>query len=256
MNTTRRALLVALLGGGGAAVVGSVARAADESLRLYTEEYPPVTFSREGRPAGLAVEVVEEIMKRLGASAPIEVVPWARGYRAATTEPNVGLFATTRTAEREPLFHWVGPISSTRAYLYARRGQGARIVSLEQAREVDQILVPREWYLHQILRGMGFNNLKAVGTPADVIRMHAASRGALMALDESTVAETMRGVGIAGDPPEPVLLLSEAIQYITFSRDTPASVARRWQAALDDMKRDGSFAAIYARWLPGVAPPR
>jgi len=255
MNTTRRALLVALLGNGGAAI-GPVAWAGEEPLRLYTEEYPPVTFAREGRPAGLAVEVVEEIMKRLGTNAPIEVVPWARGYRAATTEPNVGLFATTRTAEREPLFHWVGPIASTRAYLYVRRGQGPRIASLEQARDVDQILVPREWYLHQILRGMGFNNLKAVGTPADVIRMHAASRGALMALDESTVAETMRAAGVTGDPPEPVLLLSEAVQYITFSRDTPASVARRWQAALDEMKRDGAFAAIYARWLPGVAPPR
>lgn len=255
MNATRRALLVALLGGG-AAAVGPAAWAGEETLRLYTEEYPPITFSREGRAAGLAVEVAEEIMKRLGTAVPIEVVPWARGYRAATTEPNVGLFATTRTAEREPLFHWVGPIASTRAYLYVRRGQGPRIASLEQAREVDQILVPREWYLHQILRGMGFNNLKAVGTPADVIRMHAASRGALMALDESTVAETMRAAGVAGEPPEPVLLLSEAVQYITFSRDTPASLARRWQAALDEMKRDGAFAAIYARWLPGVAPPR
>lgn len=250
MNVPRRSLLVALLG------TAATARAGEEALKLYTEEYPPITFSRDGRAAGLAVEIVEDIMKRLGTPLPIEVVPWARGYRAATTEPNVGLFATTRTPERDPLFHWVGPVASTRAYLYVRRGQGLRISSLEQAREVDQILVPREWYLHQILRGMGFNNLKAVGTPADVIRMHAASRGALMALDESTVVETMRVAGIAGDPPEPVLLLSEAVQYIVFSRETPVMVARRWQAALDEMKRDGSFAAIHARWQPGVAPPR
>lgn len=232
-----------------------LASAAEPALRLYTEEYPPITFSRDGRATGLGTEVVEEIMRRLGLSLPIEVVPWVRGYRYATSEANVGLFVTTRTTEREMLLHWVGPISATRAHLYAMRGSRSRIESLEQARQVDQVLVPREWYLHQMLRGQGFTNLKPVGTPLDVVRMLAASRGALMALDDATLAETLRGAGMVGEPVEPVFLLTEAIQYIAFSRATPVEVPQRWQQALDEMKRDGSFTAIYARWLPGVALP-
>ena len=46
-----------------------------EPLRLFTEEYPPINFSQNGEPAGLATEVVKEIMRRTGQNAPISVVP-------------------------------------------------------------------------------------------------------------------------------------------------------------------------------------
>ena len=55
-------VLLALLVGFG---FQSVAQA--ERLRLYTEEYPPINFSRDdGKPTGLATEVVLEIMRRTG----------------------------------------------------------------------------------------------------------------------------------------------------------------------------------------------
>lgn len=49
-------------------------------LQLYTEEYPPVSFSANGRAEGMASELVRELLKRLGESGEISVVPWARGY--------------------------------------------------------------------------------------------------------------------------------------------------------------------------------
>ena len=58
-------------------------------------------------------------------------VPWARGYRMATTQPDVGLFVTVRTPERETLFRWVGPIISTSTTLYARSGEALPVTTLE-----------------------------------------------------------------------------------------------------------------------------
>lgn len=224
-------------------------------LRLYTEEYAPYNYTVKGRPAGLSVEVVLEIQRRLGTAVPIEVVPWARGYRAVQTEPLVGLFVTARTAEREPLFQWVGPISATRAHLYGRRGEQTGIRSLEDARKVQGILVPREWYIHQDLRSRGFSNLVPVSAPVDAMRMLLANRSVVIAMDESTVAETMRLAGMVSDPPEPIVKISEALLYIAFSQGTPAGLVQLWQQTLDEMKRDGSFAVIHQRWLPGVPLP-
>lgn len=224
-------------------------------LRLYTEEYAPYNYTVKGRPAGLSVEVVLEIQRRLGTVTPIEVVPWARGYRAAQTEPLVGLFVTARTAERESLFQWVGPISATRAHLYGRRGEQTGIRSLDDARKVQGILVPREWYIHQDLRARGFTNLVPVAAPVDAMRMLLANRSVVIAMDESTVAETMRLAGMVSDPPEPIVKISEALLYIAFSQGTPASLVQLWQQTLDEMKRDGAFAVIHQRWLPGVPLP-
>jgi polar amino acid transport system substrate-binding protein len=41
---------------------------------------------------------------------------------------------------------------------------------------------------------------------------------------------------------------------VAFSLGTPEETARNWQATQDAMKRDGSFAKIYARWLDGAPP--
>lgn len=231
------------------------AHSAETALRLYTEEYPPYNYTIKGKPAGLSVEVVMEVQRRLHMDTPIEVVPWARGYRAALSEPLVGLFVAARTAEREALFQWVGPVSATRAHLYARRGEQTGIRSLDDARKVPQIMVPREWYIHQDLRSRGFTNLQPVSTPADAMRMLLANRSVVIAMDESTVAETMRLAGLVSDPPEPVVKISEALLYIAFSKETPQELVQRWQQTLDEMKRDGSFASIHQRWLPGVALP-
>jgi polar amino acid transport system substrate-binding protein len=44
--------------------------------------------------------------------------------------------------------------------------------------------------------------------------------------------------------------------YLAFSRKTPDEVVRRWQAALDDLKKDGTFARLFAKWLPGKKMPK
>jgi polar amino acid transport system substrate-binding protein len=232
----------------------TVSAAAEVQLQFYTEEYPPITFAREGKAAGLGTEVVEEIMRRLGTTASIEVVPWARGYKQVTTLPNVGLFATTRTVEREKLFHWVGPISATTAHFYMRRG-GPRFDDMEQARNAESIVIPRAWYLEQMLRGIGFRNISAVNTPTQAVRMLAGGRAPLMALDDVTLADTMVAAGVDAKDIETGLVITQAVQYVAFSRDTPNDVVASWQRTLDEMKADGSFERIYAKWLPGVKPP-
>lgn len=228
--------------------------AEETQLKFYTEEYPPITFSQKSKATGLGTEVVEEIMNRLGIKAPIEVVPWARAYAYATTTPNTGLFVTTRTPEREKLFKWVGPVSATTAHFYTRRGS-QRLDNLEQARRAERILIPREWYLQQMLRGMGFNNINSVPTPADAVRMLVAGRAPLMALDDVTLADTLLAVGLNANDIEAGATITQAVQYIAFSRDTPDSVGIRWQKTLDDMKADGSFERIYKKWLPGAILP-
>ena len=56
-------------------LLGCLAPALAQTLELYTEEYPPITFSQNGGAAGLGVEVVEEILRRTGRHAPIQVAP-------------------------------------------------------------------------------------------------------------------------------------------------------------------------------------
>lgn len=224
-------------------------------LQLLTEDYPPLTFSDRGVASGLATEIVREMLTRSGYEATIEVVPWARGYAAAIKTPNVGLFATSRIPERESIFKWIGPLSAARGYLYAKQTLRDPPVSIEDARRFSGIAVPREWYLHQILRQKNFTNLSPVATPAASLRMLAADRVPLAALDEVTYHETAMKEGIAPESIKPVVLLTEVRQYLVFSRDTDDKVVRDLQRAFDSLLADGTLARLYRHWLPGIPLP-
>lgn len=57
------------------------------------------------------------------------------------------------------------------------------------------------------------------------------------------------------DDVENAFTLSTDLFYIAFSKATSPALVARWQETLDAMKQDGTFARIYAKWLPAETPP-
>jgi polar amino acid transport system substrate-binding protein len=81
------------------------------ALTLTTEEYPPfnMTDAQTGRPAGIAVDKVVEMIHRANEPFTITSYPWARAYQMAVKVDDTCVFSTSRTPERETLFTWIGP---------------------------------------------------------------------------------------------------------------------------------------------------
>jgi len=225
-------------------------------LQLLSEENPPLNYSENGVPKGLSVDVVHEIQRRVGNTDPIKMLPWARGYRLATTEPNVALFGTARTAAREDQFQWVGPVVTAIASLYSKRGSGLRINSLDDAKQVSRILVVRDFYTHQLLEKLGFTNLEPVPKPETMVKMAVNGRAPLMFVGNVTLPELLEKAEAKRSDVELLYTVTSIQTYIAFSLGTPKEVVAAWQAALDAMKRDGSYNAIYAKWLPGETPTK
>jgi len=69
-------------------------------LMILTENLAPLNFVKDGVLMGPAVEMVQEIQRRVGSQAQIQVYPWARAYKMALEEENIILFGMARTKER------------------------------------------------------------------------------------------------------------------------------------------------------------
>lgn len=234
----------------------SAASAADTApLRLLSEEFPPINFTDEGRPSGLAVEVVQGVLQRLGQTLPIEFQPWVRAYREAQGSQPVALFSAARIPEREKLFQWAGPIVTFYSSFYARAG-AERLKRFDDARRADDVLVVRDWYTAQQLASEGFRNLRYVSDPVQGLRMLLAGRAPLFASERISMPATLAAAGIEPAALEEVYTYASSDGYIAFSPGTPRRVVAAWQREIDAMKRDGSFQAIYKRWLPQDNPPR
>ncbi|WP_341501279.1 transporter substrate-binding domain-containing protein [Gallaecimonas sp. GXIMD4217] len=228
---------------------------AEEPLRLFTEQWKPISYTEGGRPTGLAVEVVADLQRRLGKDYPIEVVPWVRGWNMMRQHPNVVLFAMTRTSAREKLFTLLGPIASGTIDLYAVKDSDIVINSLDDARRFKRIGVYRGAVEEQLLTERGFTNLEDTTYPLQSAKKLMVGRIELWCTTSLTMPSLLEQAGFDQDDVKSLYQVADNHLYIAFSRGTPKATIDAWQQALEASKADGSFARIYQKWLPGMTPP-
>lgn len=226
------------------------AHALAAELRLYTEDYRPFSYLEDGKPSGMAVAVVEELIRRTGEPARIELVPWTRGYHQVRQQANSALFFTVRTAQREAEFQWVGPIVRGHTRFYTLKDAGLRVDTLDDVRQLGTLAVPRQWYSYELLREQNLQNLYGVSTPQDMLRMFRHGRVKLLLANTLTLDDMLAEQGMHAGQLQAQFDLMSNNSFIAFSRQTDKARVARWQRALQAMRDDGSLARVYRRWLP------
>lgn len=221
-------------------------------LRLYTEDYRPFSYLEDGKPDGMAVAVVEELIRRTGEPARIELVPWTRGYHQVRQQANSALFSTVRTAQREAEFQWVGPIARGYTRFYTHKDAGLRVVSLDDVRQLGTLAVPKHWYSYELLREQNLQNLYGVATPQDMLRLFRHGRVKLLLANTLTLDGILAEQGMNATQLQAQFDLMPNNSYIAFSLQTDAARVARWQQALQAMREDGSLERIYRHWFPAA----
>jgi polar amino acid transport system substrate-binding protein len=227
-----------------------------QALRIYTEIYEPLQIrSADGGLSGIAVDMVREIQRRVGNADPITVVPWARGYKEALSHPGVVLFAMSRTEDREGLFRWVGPLDETVFYFLVKAGAKVAPWTLEEARRLKAIGVYVNDVRDQYLTRAGFTNLDRADDNATNVKKLMLGRLDAVAVNLDEVKGLAERAGFKPSDLELTFPFLKTRQFIAFSRETDPETVARWQAALDGMRMDGTFKAIYRKYEPTKALP-
>ncbi|ABK47204.1 MULTISPECIES: substrate-binding periplasmic protein [Shewanella] len=225
------------------------------TLNIYTEEWAPISFSVDGKPDGLAVQVVQEIQKRVNNQDPIKVVPWARGWKIMTEQANTVLFTMTRTPEREQLFSMIGPVAVGTTNFYALKNSQLNISSIDDAKQAKAVGVYRSSVEEQLLMEHGLTNLAPSSTPLLSAKQLMKRRIDLWCNANLTAPSILAEAGASIDDVKSLYTISANHLYIAFSKGTPSEEIDKWKEALISIKADGTFAQIYHHWLPNDAPP-
>ncbi|WP_051261241.1 substrate-binding periplasmic protein [Desulfovibrio inopinatus] len=225
------------------------------ALRLYAEDSPPGSFIKNGKVTGISTEIVRAIQKSIGDQSPISIVPWARGYKYLLNEPDVGLFSTTYTIERAPLFHWIGPLLRVKWCLYARKNAKIVINKLEDAKKVNRIGTYKHDAREHFLMKHGFTNLER--SNSNMLNFKKLDRGHVDLVLGTNLG--MRGIMESGEFKDnafkEILTIKQVDLYLALSFDTDPDVVKAWQNGFERIVQQGEFDAIYSLWLPGQTPP-
>jgi len=214
------------------------------SLQLFTEDSPPSSYVQDGRLTGLSVDIVREILQRIGKPETLSLVPWARGYKLARSNADRALFATTRLPQREELFAWVGPLYDQQWGFYRWKDNHIDIVDIDAAKRVERIGTYHQDAKMQYLQTLGFDNL--VPTNTNITNIKHLQRGDidLWVSSDFNMSHLARQAGVSPDDLDLSYVFKTVSNYIAFSPQTSPHTIRLWQRVLDDMKRDGSYQRI------------
>lgn len=210
---------------------------------LLTENFPPFNmaeggknYAKEENIQGISTTTVREMFKRAGIAYSMTLrFPWDRIYKSTLELPDHGLFSTSMTDERRPLFKWVGPIAQYQSVLLSAPGSSLKLTSLEQAKGYT-VGAYKSSAVSQHIEGEGLTPINSLRDQENMQKL-LTGKIDLWATSDPVWRHYAQQEGITGL--NTVLVFNTSDLYLALNLDTPDEVVTRLQKALDEMKTEG-----------------
>ena len=210
---------------------------------LLTENFPPFNmaeggknYAKEENIQGISTTTVREMFKRAGIAYSMTLrFPWDRIYKSTLELPDHGLFSTSMTDERRPLFKWVGPIAQYQSVLLSAPGSSLKLTSLEQAKGYT-VGAYKSSAVSQHIEEKGLTPINSLRDQENMQKL-LTGKIDLWATSDPVWRHYAQQEGITGL--NTVLVFNTSDLYLALNLDTPDEVVTRLQKALDEMKTEG-----------------
>ncbi len=226
-----------------------------EKIEIVTTNFPPYSFQRNGNMTGMATEIVEATFKTAGLShQKIQSFPWARAYHNALYGKNTLIYSIARSAEREPLFQWIGKIAPYRIHLYKLKSRkNVKVSSLEDAKhyivggefaDIKQAYLIKQGFVED-------KNLQLASSDEINIRMLFAGRIDLLPFDDFSLPIMLNREGHSLAELEPVVFLKDISYdlYLAANKSISPEITGKLRQALESIKKSGQLSKIHSKYL-------
>ncbi|RXK00050.1 hypothetical protein CRV02_10575 [Arcobacter sp. CECT 8989] len=219
-------------------------------IQPLTEPWIPYQIENKDGLSGISIDLIKEIQKRIGNKKEIKVFPWKRAYNITLRKKGYALFLTVKSKEREKLFKWVGPIASVKMRFFKNASrEDLDIRTLEDAKEVNSIIVEGDTVTVDVLKKLGFNNLDLNTLTSHRLNKLLENKTDLFPTDEVSFIYNLKQQGLDKKIiPVKMEAFFESKLYIAFNKETSDDIINRWKAAFEEIKADGTYNKILERY--------
>ncbi|OLU20927.1 amino acid ABC transporter substrate-binding protein [Pseudomonas sp. PA1(2017)] len=215
----------------------------DYKVVLQTENFPPFNmaeqnknFARDANIQGVSTTIVREMFKRAGIDYTMTLrFPWSRVYDDTLAHANYGLFSTSMSEARRPLFKWVGPIAKVEGVLVAADAKITNLANLDQVRQY-RIGSYKDGAVSQAMERAGLQPTNALRDQENIAKL-TSGKIDLWATTDPVWRYHANQAGVSGL--RTVLIIDRSDMYLALNLETPDEVVTRLQQALDQMKSEG-----------------
>lgn len=105
---------------------------AGETLKIAVDDdFPPFSFSKNGETAGIDVDIVKELGRRLGIDFEISLMPWKRLLTMTRNGLFDGSMSLFKTSEREEYAIFTHPVHYSTFVLFVKKGNEFQYTSIK-----------------------------------------------------------------------------------------------------------------------------
>lgn len=226
---------------------------AHQKLLVLAEQWVPYAYQDEEQIVGVSADLVEATLKRSGLPYQHEIWPWARAYKALQDKPYTILHSTSRTVERENLFHWIGPLYPRQLIAYKlKRRTDIQATTFNELKQY-QFGVLRDGSSHELMKSKGFVKDKhyiTVSADQQNIRLLFQGRIDLISSGNILIVHQLKALGFNFDELEAVMPLTpKGGYYMALNKDTPKDVVDKLNQAFEQVVNEGLREELRRRYL-------
>ncbi len=223
----------------------------DSSINFVTESLPPyqVVNGQGELIGGTSYALVRYIAQQAGIKANIKVMPWARAYRTALTEPNTFIFSMARSPAREDKFIWLGRLRELRYHFYSYSSSNPKPDVLTDLFN-KQIATVRDSIEEALLLELGFEfgkNLIQVGDYRSALEMVYRRRADAIYANEYVVQGISNVLGHKKSPFVVIFTLNQGLElYVAANKNSDEELVNRFKNTFDNVFDSGIAKQIIA----------
>jgi polar amino acid transport system substrate-binding protein len=216
-----------------------------EKFAYLTEDYPPFNYLENGITNGVSADILEDLFSRLNLTINRSAITnenWATAYETVLNTPETMLFSAVKTAERDTLFKWVGPIAPHSEVALALTSSG---IVIKQVSEINNyfIGVVKDYSSIDVLLDQGIyrTNIVIYDTPAELYKALVESMEVQL-ISYSKAGHALMIQSLNYSPASfslPFTIHSDELYY-AFNRETDDAMIADFQSHLDKLKTDKS----------------
>ncbi len=217
-----------------------------DKINIVSASAPPFSYKEDGAVKGVSTKMVERILQEVGVEAPIELYPWARAYKKASSQANTLIYLIERLPDREKLFKWVGAITPIKTHVYKLKSRTD--IQIKQIHDMKpyRIGVRQDGGGQQYLEFRGIQQLSPVTSLEQSIRMLQKDRIDLMVTSELSFIDLVGSLGLKSEDFDKAYNVDELSidGYLAFSPNTADEIVIQFREAFASIKARGEYDSI------------
>lgn len=223
-------------------VLAAAANAQDDKIRYCFNAWPPYIYSKDGKAAGLSIEMLDEASRRAGLEAEYFELPWKRCLLQVRQG---GMDAAIGAAKRDEYIQGPASYSVYSNTFWVQTDSTIRSFDLAAFSGKTVGLVTGYVYPDELVKNPPYAIDYSVDDETNMRKLAAGRVDAIVAdLVSTKLAAEKQGLALRAVLPSH----SFDALYPSFNKDKPA-LQSRINAALDAMRKDGFVARVYRERL-------